>query len=243
MALTRAAFLAVPFLVELLRDARERAIERESGLPRSFVCDDGRMTAEHEADTAAGLTARGLLEMDGTSLDQIERLTECAPQLRAQRRHFEIELGVDGDQILVDRWQTRGGWWHGPSHVHVVGLAALVRAWQVQRSMQVLVRHDDTIRGSEELSAMTTATVEDVLSRFAAHITTVEVHFADENGAKGGGGDVRCSLEVRFEGRPPTGVTNHSGDLIIALEGAAEMMARSLEHQLGRIRANTTQAQ
>jgi ribosome-associated translation inhibitor RaiA len=106
--------------------------------------------------------------------------------------------------------------------------------------MQVLVRHDDTIRGSEQLTAMTTATIEDVLSRYAEHITTVEVHYADENAGKGGDNDVRCSVEVRFEGRPPTGVTNHSNDLTVALEGAAEKMVRSLDHHLGRIREHTS---
>lgn len=105
--------------------------------------------------------------------------------------------------------------------------------------MQILVRHDDTIRGSDQLIAMTTATLEDVLARFAQHITTVEVHYADENGSKGGGDDVRCSLEVRFEGTAPIGVTNHHGDLMVALEGAADKAVRSLEHHLGRMRETT----
>lgn len=102
--------------------------------------------------------------------------------------------------------------------------------------MQVLVRHDDTIRGSERLTEMATATIADVLSRFADHITTVEVHFADENGPKTGGDDIRCSIEVRFEGRKPTGLSHHAAELELALEGAAEKMARMLDHQLGRIR-------
>ena len=102
--------------------------------------------------------------------------------------------------------------------------------------MQVQVRHDDTIRGSDRLTDMATATVEDVLGRFADQITTVEVHFADENGKKVGGDDIRCSIEVRFEGRKPTGVTHHASDLGVALEVAAEKMARALDHQLGRIR-------
>ena len=102
--------------------------------------------------------------------------------------------------------------------------------------MQVLVRHDDTIRGSDRLTEMTIATIEHVLARFAENITTVEVHFADENGKKSGSDDIRCSLEVRFEGRKPVGVTHHASDLEVALEAAAEKMARLLEHQLGRIR-------
>jgi ribosome-associated translation inhibitor RaiA len=102
--------------------------------------------------------------------------------------------------------------------------------------MQVLVRHDDTIRGSERLTEMTTATIESVLARFVENITTVEVHFADENGTKSGGDDVRCSIEVRFEGKKPVGVTHHASDLEVSLEAAAEKMARMLDHQIGRIR-------
>ncbi|MEO8703845.1 MAG: HPF/RaiA family ribosome-associated protein [Kofleriaceae bacterium] len=101
--------------------------------------------------------------------------------------------------------------------------------------MQVLVRHDDTIKGSERLTEMTTATIEGILDRFAQHITTVEVHFADENGPKTGGADIRCSIEVRFEGRKPVAVTHHDGDLPTALEAAAEKMVRLLDHQRGRI--------
>jgi hypothetical protein len=102
--------------------------------------------------------------------------------------------------------------------------------------MQVLVRHDDTIQGSERLTALTTAAVEGALERFAPNITTVEVHFADENGKKTGGDDIRCTIEVRFEGRRPTAVSHHAGDLEVALDVAAEKMARALDHQLGRIR-------
>jgi ribosome-associated translation inhibitor RaiA len=102
--------------------------------------------------------------------------------------------------------------------------------------MQVLVRHDSTIEGSAKLTDMTVATIEDVLARFAEHVTTVEVHYADENGPKGGGGDIRCTLEVRFEGRKPVAVTHHASDLPVALEAAAEKMVRMLDHQLGRIR-------
>ncbi len=102
--------------------------------------------------------------------------------------------------------------------------------------MQVHVRHDGTINGSERLNEMVTASVEGALDRFAEHITTVEVHLADENGKKVGGNDIRCTIEVRFEGRKPTAVTHHASDLLVALDAAAEKMSRMLTHQLGRIR-------
>ncbi len=103
--------------------------------------------------------------------------------------------------------------------------------------MQILVRHDDTIQGSANLTAMVEATVEDALKRFAEHVTTVECHFANEGKS---GEDVRCSLEVRFEGRKPIGCTHHAVDLPVALDAAAEKIARMLDHQLGRIREMST---
>ena len=102
--------------------------------------------------------------------------------------------------------------------------------------MQVQVRHDDTIRGSDRLTELTTATIEAALEAFIENITTVEVHYADENGKKAGGDDIRCSIEVRFDGRKPVGVTHHASDLEVALDAAADKMARMLDHQLGRIR-------
>lgn len=104
------------------------------------------------------------------------------------------------------------------------------------QGMQVIVRHDDTIQGSERLTELTTAGIEAALSRFAEHITTVEVHYADENGKKTGGDDIRCSIEVRWEGRKPVAVSHHASDLPVALDTAAEKMARMLDHQLGRMR-------
>lgn len=102
--------------------------------------------------------------------------------------------------------------------------------------MQVHVRHDDVIQGRQQLTDMTVATVEAVLDRYAEHITTVEVHYADENGSKTGGGDIRCSVEVRYAGKKPIGVTHHAADLPVALEAAVEKAARVLDHELGRAR-------
>jgi ribosome-associated translation inhibitor RaiA len=102
--------------------------------------------------------------------------------------------------------------------------------------MQILVRHDGTIEGSQRLTELTTASVEDSLGRFMEHITTVEVHYADENGPRGGGNDIRCTIEVRVEGRPPVAVTHHATELEVALDAAAEKMARMLDHKLGRVR-------
>jgi ribosome-associated translation inhibitor RaiA len=102
--------------------------------------------------------------------------------------------------------------------------------------MQVLVRHDNTISGGERLSTQVTASVEAALERFSSHITRAEVHFADENGPKGGDDDIRCTIEIRVEGRQPVAVTEHSSSLDLALDGAVEKVVRMLEHQLDRQR-------
>ncbi|MEJ7597233.1 MAG: HPF/RaiA family ribosome-associated protein [Kofleriaceae bacterium] len=102
--------------------------------------------------------------------------------------------------------------------------------------MQIQIRHDATIPGDENLAARVRATVEDSLERFAHQITTVEVHLADENGPKHGGDEFRCSLEVRVEGRKPIAVTHKDTAFELAVETAADKMARMLEHQLGKLR-------
>jgi len=102
--------------------------------------------------------------------------------------------------------------------------------------MQVLVRHDHNIQGSERLIEIVTAAVEGGLERFRTRVTTVEVHLADEDGAKSGGNDIRCTLEVRVEGRPPVATKHHASDLVVAVDAAVEKMAEMLESQLGRLR-------
>jgi hypothetical protein len=41
-------------------------------------------------------------------------------------------------------------------------------------------------------------------------------------------------MEARLDGRPPIAVTHHADTLGNAVSGAAEKLARSIEHTLGR---------
>jgi ribosome-associated translation inhibitor RaiA len=100
--------------------------------------------------------------------------------------------------------------------------------------MQVQLRTDASIEGSEGLTAHVTSVVESTLSRFSDRVTRVEVHLSDENGAKGGGDDKRCSMEARLDGRPPTGVTNHGATVDQAIKGAVEKLERALDSVEGR---------
>jgi ribosome-associated translation inhibitor RaiA len=105
--------------------------------------------------------------------------------------------------------------------------------------MQVLVRHDNTISGGEQFSADVTSVIESSLLRFTDQISRTEVHFADENGPKGGEDDIRCTIEVRVEGRQPTAVTAHSSSVMAALDTAVEKLVHVLEHQLDKRREHS----
>jgi ribosomal subunit interface protein len=102
--------------------------------------------------------------------------------------------------------------------------------------MQIQINTDHNIEGREALSAHVRSVVERALSRYREHVTRVEVHVADENGPKNGTTDMRCAMEARLERHPPIAVTHEAATLHQAVEGAAEKLARLIEHTLGRLR-------
>lgn len=102
--------------------------------------------------------------------------------------------------------------------------------------MDIQIRHDATISGSENLAERIRAAIEDALGRYQDRITTVEVHSKDENGPKRGGDEYRVSLEVHVKGRKPIGITHKDVDLMLAVERAAEKMARMLDEQFEKQR-------
>ena len=101
--------------------------------------------------------------------------------------------------------------------------------------MQIQINTDHTIEGREALSVHVRSVVENALGHLTSHVTRVEVHIADENGAKTVGNDKRCVMEARLEGRPPTAVTDHAATLHDAINGAADKLAHLLDHTLGRL--------
>lgn len=72
------------------------------------------------------------------------------------------------------------------------------------------------------------------LKRFEARLSDVEVHVSDSNGAKGGDGDKRVSLEARANGYPPVAVHAEADRIEIAVGLAAEKAVRALDHALGK---------
>ena len=102
--------------------------------------------------------------------------------------------------------------------------------------MHIQINTDAHSDGGEQQGARVRATVESALTRFSGQITRVEVHLSDENSRKGGPGTVRCMIEARVEGRPPTAVTARAGAVEDAVNGAAGKLTRLLDSTLGRLR-------
>ena len=108
--------------------------------------------------------------------------------------------------------------------------------------MQVLVHTDHHIESHEGLVAWATSTVQGALNHQKEHITRVEVHLSDENGAKGGQADKRCVMEARLQGRPPLAATQHADNQHQAITGAADKLTRLIASTLGRAERGKTTA-
>lgn len=100
--------------------------------------------------------------------------------------------------------------------------------------MKIQINTDVHIDGNEARAAQVSATVEHALQHVSEHVTRVEVHLSDENGAKSGQRDQRCMLEARLEGRQPVAVTDQAATIEQAVNGAARKLARLLDSTLGR---------
>jgi ribosome-associated translation inhibitor RaiA len=101
--------------------------------------------------------------------------------------------------------------------------------------MQVQVHTDNHIQGSVELKQHVAETLNDALARFGDRITRVEAHLADVNSsAKGGGDDIRCSLEARPASMSPIVVTHNAATVDQALSGAVDKLQQTLERTFDR---------
>lgn len=103
--------------------------------------------------------------------------------------------------------------------------------------MQIQINTDRNIEGREALALRVEAVVRGVLERFGDRITRVEVHLGDENAHKPGADDKRCLMEARAAGLQPIAVSHHAPAIELAVDGAAEKLARSLDSVLGRLRS------
>jgi len=101
--------------------------------------------------------------------------------------------------------------------------------------MQIQVNTDHNTDGGEKVRDYVRGVVEHAAAHFSGHITRVEVHLGDENGAKAGADDKRCMMEARVENRHPIAVTHRAATTNEAIAGAAGKLKRALSHQLERL--------
>lgn len=104
--------------------------------------------------------------------------------------------------------------------------------------MQIQINTDHNLKVHDSEAGQLRGIVEGIIGRFAGHITRVEIHLSDENASKRSQDDKRCMLEARPEGRNPIAVSHLAPTLILAVEGASEKLARAIDSDIGRQRAN-----
>ena len=100
--------------------------------------------------------------------------------------------------------------------------------------MQIHVHTDTNIHGTDELTGRVEGEVATALSRFADHLTRVEVHLSDESAGRVTDSDIRCLIEARPEGRNPVTVTDDADSVDAALIGALHRMDHLLASHEGR---------
>ena len=103
--------------------------------------------------------------------------------------------------------------------------------------MQIQINSDHNIHADERLAEFVRDTLQKKLSRFADHLTRIEVHLSDEDGStKHDGNDKRCLLEARPEGLDPVAITEHAATVGQAVTGAADKLQRKLSSVIGKLR-------
>lgn len=103
--------------------------------------------------------------------------------------------------------------------------------------MLVQINTDRNVEGREELSRRLEDKVRAALDRYSGELTRVEVHLGDENSSKkGGGADMRCTLEARPAGLRPIAVRHNAATMEQAIDGALERFQRAIGRAKGKLR-------
>lgn len=101
--------------------------------------------------------------------------------------------------------------------------------------MQVLVKTDNVIRGSENLNSSVEATVVEALRKFGEQVITVHVHLKDVNSHKKGEGDKHCTMEARLAGIQPIVVHQDADTVDAAVDGCAEKLWKTIDRHIGKM--------
>ena len=100
--------------------------------------------------------------------------------------------------------------------------------------MEIQFNTDNQISGTNNVAERVETQLRDRLGRFEDRLTRLEVHIGDQNGPKGGGGDIRCSIEARPRGSEPMVVSADASDVDAAARLAANKMVSRLNTYFGK---------
>lgn len=101
-------------------------------------------------------------------------------------------------------------------------------------TLQIQIRTDNHIHVHDTRATELEAIVKHALRHCSQHITRVELHLSNINGAKAGQLDKSCVMEVRLEGYQPMAVTEHAQTVGESVTGAGEKLARLVKSTLDR---------
>ncbi|MDN5769155.1 MAG: HPF/RaiA family ribosome-associated protein [Humibacillus sp.] len=105
--------------------------------------------------------------------------------------------------------------------------------------MHVEIHTDNTINGSDALTASVTDEVRESLEHHDGRVQRIEVHLADESAGRATEDDIRCLLTADLKGQSQVVASHHANSVEQAVTGAAHKLARAIEHRLGRISGQT----
>lgn len=101
--------------------------------------------------------------------------------------------------------------------------------------MKIQFNTDKNVKWDERHNEHFNAVLAEELKRYSSHITRLEVHLSDENGAKEGINDIRCMMEARLEGRQPIAITATANSEEQAILDAMGKLSASLKTTVDRM--------
>lgn len=104
--------------------------------------------------------------------------------------------------------------------------------------MQIRINTDNHIEGSNRMEAYFEEILKKKLHRFEDRLTTIEVHFSDENSAPKGAHDIKCTIKAHPSGLQPLAVTAHSDTLEKSSAAGIEKLKALLENTIGKQNSN-----
>ena len=97
--------------------------------------------------------------------------------------------------------------------------------------MDIHVSTDNHIQGDERVAEVAENAVKTDLGHMNDWLTRVDVHLKDQNGAKRGPANIRCTIEARPRGLAPMAAHADAADIPAALKGAAVKLRGRLQSE------------